>query len=78
MENIPLFLISISAVGILVTNIVMLTKIVKTCNILLMIKNVTSATYELFGGIAPETINLDGEDFPESPADADLSIGGLE
>jgi len=56
----------IERLAILVTIIVMLTKIVKLCIILVTMKRILSATYELFGGIAPDYDPLEAiEEFPK-------------
>jgi len=59
-------------IAILVTIIVMLTKIVNICIILVTMKRIQAATYELFGGIAPDFDPLEAmENFPRGREDND-------
>ena len=79
MVNILLISICIELLVLIVTIFVMLTKIVKQCIILVTMKNMLAAVYELFGGIAPHSDILDiKEDFPESDVESGPGLEELE
>ena len=79
MTNILLFSICIELAVLIVTIIVMLTKIVKTYILVVTMKNITAAIYEIWGGIAPDIDILNAnEDFPNAETFSIENSGELE
>ena len=79
MTNILLFSICIELVVLIVTIIVLLTKVAKTYILILAMKNITAAIYGIWGGIEPDIDILNAnEDFPNEETFSIENSGELE